>query len=295
MAEQKKTEKSTKIKKKKWYSIIAPKIFRNVVLGETYLTEPNLALNKTITQNLMNLTYDVKRQNSNIKFLIDKVEGDKAYTKIIGYHMIPTSVRRLTRRRSEKIEQSLVCSTSDNKRVRIKPLIFARRLIKGSISAKLAKTIIEYLTKTISKVTYDNLINDLITHKLQNSLRERLKSIYPLRAVEIKSMEIEKEKKPMEEKKTEKAEEMSETQSVSEHAQKSKISDKPVEEKEKIKKEEKVEKKEEPKKEVKEEKAKEEIKQEEPKKEVKKETPKKEGKQEKSKEVNEEKQSKEEK
>ena len=250
MAEPKKTEKATKIKRKRWYSIIAPKIFRNAVLGETYITEPGLALNKTITQNLTNLTYDARKQNTNIKFIVDKVEGDKAYTKIIGYNMIPTSIRRLTRRRSEKIELSFACITSDNKKIRIKPLIFARSLTKGSVAARLNKTTIEYLTKAISKMTFDNLINDLINYKLQSSLRERLKKIYPLRTAEIKSMEIEKEKKPVEEKKVAKEEEL-------------KVKERPKEEKKEVKEEEKEQpekeeakeaKKEEPKKEVKEEK-----------------------------------------
>ena len=249
MAEPKKTEKATKIKKKKWYSIIAPKIFRNVVLGETFIEEPKLALNKTITQNLMNLTHDVKKQNSNIKFIVDKVEGDKAYTKIIGYNMVPTSIRRLTRRRSQKIELSLVCKTSDNKKVRIKSLIFARGAIKSSINTKLTKIVIEYLTKAISKVTFDNLINDLINYKLQISLRERLKRIYPLRKCEIKSMEIEKEKKPVDEKKEAKEEELKVKERPKEENKEAKEEEKEQPEKE----EAKEAKKEEPKKEVKEE------------------------------------------
>lgn len=201
MVEQKKIEKPTKIKRKKWCQIIAPKIFRDIVLGETFIADPKLALNKTITQNLMNLIHDVRKQNINIKFIVDNVEGDNAYTSIIGYGMIPASIRRLTRRRSEKIELSFVCSTSDNKKIRIKPLILAISMTKGSVAAKLNKTVIEYLNKTISKMTFDNLVTDLINYKLQTSLKEHLKKIYPLRTCEIKSMEIEKEKKPLEEKK----------------------------------------------------------------------------------------------
>ena len=279
MAEQKKKEKATKIKKKNWHTILAPKIFRNVVLGETLIAESKSALNKTITQNLTNLTYDIKKQNVNIKFIVDKVEGNKAYTSIIGYSMIPASIKRLTRRRSKKIELSFVCTTSDNKKIRVKPLIFARSLTKGSVTSKLNKTIIEYLTRTISKMTFDNLINDLINHKLQSSLRERLKKIYPLRIVEIKSMEIEKEKKPLEEKKVEKIEEKKE------------IKEEKVEKKEEVKEKPKVEKKEEKVKEEEEKKEKKEEKKEEPKKEEKnKEEPEKEVKEEKiKKEIEEEK------
>ena len=37
-------EQVTKLKKKQWYPIIAPKQFDNVVLGETLVYEPNQLL-----------------------------------------------------------------------------------------------------------------------------------------------------------------------------------------------------------------------------------------------------------
>ena len=52
-----------KVIKKEWYPILAPKIFQNTVLGETYVYEPEQMVGKGITKNLMNLTNDVKRQN----------------------------------------------------------------------------------------------------------------------------------------------------------------------------------------------------------------------------------------
>jgi small subunit ribosomal protein S3Ae len=208
MAGQKRTEKATKVTKKSWYSIIAPKIFRNVVLGETLLSDPKLALNKTVTQNLMNLVHDVKKQNINIKFIVDKVEGGRAYTSVIGYSMIPASIKRLTRRRSEKIELSFVCETSDNKKIRLKPLVFTKAVVKGSVKTKLYKTIVEYLTRAVKKMTFDNLVSDIVNYKLQTSAATYLKKIYPLRKFEIKSMELEKGKKDMAAvKKTQKVEE----------------------------------------------------------------------------------------
>ena len=59
---------STKIKKKNWYQIVAPKIFNGAMLGETIVYDQNAMVGKTVTQNLMNLTNDSKRQNVNIKF-----------------------------------------------------------------------------------------------------------------------------------------------------------------------------------------------------------------------------------
>lgn len=192
---QKKKEKATKVKKKKWYPIIAPKLFNNSFLGETLLTESSLAKGKPIVVNLMNLTNDIKKQNFNIKFIVDKVENDKAHTKIIGYMMVPSSIRRLTRRRSDKIENSFVCKTSDNIRIRIKPLIFTRSVTNNSIRNAIIKTSQEVLTRNIGKTKFDELITGLVNGKVQTSLRSRLSKIYPIRNIQIKYMAIEESKK----------------------------------------------------------------------------------------------------
>src|SRR3989344_4355684 len=142
---------ATKIKKKKWCPLIAPEIFRDTVLGETLVYDESSMMGKTISQNLMSLTGDVKKQNINIDFVVTKVENGKAFTSIIGYYMVPATTRRLTRRNSEKIELSFAVDTADGKHIRIKPLIFAISNTKNSVSRNLLKTTLSFLTKTIKK------------------------------------------------------------------------------------------------------------------------------------------------
>lgn len=190
MAESK-DDKKSKIKKKRWYPIIAPKLLKEVVLGETTVAEPELMLKKAITVNLMTITNDPKKQNINVKFVINEVTGNRALTEMVGFEIIPASLKRLIRKGKKKIDISFVCETSDKKRVRIKPLFLIRNTTKGSTESALRKYTIDFLTKTISKVTYDELINLLISHKIQESLRAAVKRIYPLKISEIRYMGVE--------------------------------------------------------------------------------------------------------
>ena len=45
-----------KVAKKEWYPIIAPKIFKGVVIGETVVYDPDKMIGKSMSENLMNLT-----------------------------------------------------------------------------------------------------------------------------------------------------------------------------------------------------------------------------------------------
>ncbi|MBI3035504.1 hypothetical protein HYY71_04215 [Candidatus Woesearchaeota archaeon] len=47
-------------------------------------------------------------------------------------------------------------------------------------------------------MTYDEFINDLISHKMQAVMRENLSSIYPLKVCEIRYAGIEQREKPLE-------------------------------------------------------------------------------------------------
>ena len=192
------TEQVVKLKKKQWYPIIAPKQFDNVVLGETLVYEPNAMLGKTLSHSLMNLSNDVKRQNVNIHFKVVEIEGDKAKTMITGYEIIPSSVKRFVRRNSEKMDVAFTCETADNIFLRIKPLVITRGEVKGSIAAKVRNSIISFLIKAVKKMTYDEVINDLINRKMQEMMRANLNKIYPLKVCEIRYLGIEAREKPQE-------------------------------------------------------------------------------------------------
>ena len=207
-----------KIGKKEWYQILAPKIFQNVVLGETHVYEPAQMVGKCLTKNLMSLTNDSKRQNININFKVVNVQNGKGLTDIVGYYMVQSSIKRLVRKNIEKISMSFSCKTADNKDLQVKPLLITRSSTTGSVATKIRKNAQDFLVKHIREISYDNLINDLVSHKLQTFLKKDLSKIYPLRICEIRSMEIvsqekieqvkskakpEKKEKPKSEKKVE--------------------------------------------------------------------------------------------
>ncbi|MEK6983895.1 MAG: hypothetical protein AABX33_04950 [Nanoarchaeota archaeon] len=191
-------EQVVKTKKKQWYPILAPKQFDNVVIGETLVHEPSAMLGKTLSHSLMNLANDVKRQNINIHFKVVEIEENKAKTAITGFQIIPSSVKRFVRRNSEKMDLSFTCETSDNVLLRVKPLIITKGDIKGSVAAKLRNYAVQFLIKTIKKMTYDEIIDSIISHKLQEMMRASFHVIYPLKVCELRYVGIEAREKPKE-------------------------------------------------------------------------------------------------
>ena len=96
------------------------------------------------------------------------------------------------------MDLSFTCETADNVFLRVKPLVITKSDVKGSIAAKLRNNIVQFLIKTIKKMNYSDVINDLISHKLQPMMRENLNRIYPLKVCEIRYLGIEEREKPHE-------------------------------------------------------------------------------------------------
>ena len=180
-------------KKKRWIPILAPPLFRTEVLGESYVEDPKELMGRCLSVNLMALTNDVKKQNVNIRFEIDKTEKDKVWCNVTGMGIIPSSIRRLVRRGRERIDMSLAVRTSDNVNVRLKPMLLTRKLTKGSVSKAIQREVINFIRTYVPKNSYEQLVQDLVSHRFQLALKDHLKKIYPLRTCEMRWMEIERE------------------------------------------------------------------------------------------------------
>jgi len=184
-----KKELTTKMRKKSWFKIIAPRLFRNQVIGESLVNSPERLIGKTVKISLSNLTGDIKRQGTVIKFLVTRATGEGGQTDIMGYEILPATLKRFMRRGVKTIANSFECITADNVKVRVKPMIFAKNEAKGGISRILNKTAKISLIKTIKSISYIDLLNDIISSRLQKDLKDKLNKLFPVRMLEIKALE----------------------------------------------------------------------------------------------------------
>lgn len=189
-------KKQAKVAKKLWYPILATPLFNNCVIGETLVDAPEKMLGKVIPANLMGLTGDIKKQNSVLKFKVNRIENRQGLTEVIGFEIQSASIRRLVRRGKNKIDQSFVFQTSDGKKVAIKVLMITNFLAKLSVLSSLRNKNELLLKEYVPKLDYDHLIEEVVMHKLQSNIKKILHKIYPLRIYEIRHINLIKELAP---------------------------------------------------------------------------------------------------
>ena len=175
-----------KIIRKKWLPMKASKFFDSEPLGECYVTDAQQLLGRTVTANLANLTGDIRQQSVTLKFIVNSLDGEVGVADVIGYEMAPPAVRRIVRRGSDRLDESFICEASDGQKVRIKPMIITKTVTNSAVHSALRNALAGIVVKLVKQHTFESLINEIITSKLQMAVKTELKKIYPLKAVEVR-------------------------------------------------------------------------------------------------------------
>jgi len=188
MAETKQTKMV--LKKKKWYPIIAPKVFREEKIGEISLVDPAAAIGRKVKISLMQVTGEPKTQNTRIEFKISGQHEGKLITEITGYELNNTAMKRMIRRGRTKLQDSIILETADNNKIRIKPVITTRNIITSATKKELRKRMLKYVKEQTAKNKFENIIKDLTQRKFQRAGIDTLKKLCPIHSFDMSKISL---------------------------------------------------------------------------------------------------------
>jgi small subunit ribosomal protein S3Ae len=179
-----------KKKKKIWLNILAPQIFDNKKVGETLAEEAEKVVGRVVEVYLFNLTLNPKHQEAKLILKIDEVRGEDALTKIVGYELINTYVKRLVKKRTDRVDTSEIFITKDKEVLRIKPLVITASNTTYSVRKALRFKMLEFLKEKVANSTYEGLLKELISGKLEKDLFGYLKPVMPIKYAKIRKIEL---------------------------------------------------------------------------------------------------------
>lgn len=177
-------------KAKQWYKVVSPEMFGRAPFGETIANDPERLVGRVIETTLGDLTNNFSKQNTKLKFKVDRVAGDSAYTKFLGHEMTTDYVRSLVKRRTSRIDSIVDVITTDGYQVRVKPSCFTvKRARANQVKSirELSKRVVLEKSKTLD---LNQLIQDVVNGKMSLDIYKEAKMIYPLRRVEVRKTEI---------------------------------------------------------------------------------------------------------
>ena len=179
--------------RKIWYRVLGPKLFGQMELGETYLASPEEAMGRSLKIHLKDLTGNVKDQNAYVKFTIDELEGTTLKASVSGYELTATSVKRMVRKNTNRLDDYLVFKTKDGKNVILKTLLITQSKAQRSVQKQLRHKMKVFLADEIKNNTFETVIGNLVTRKIQITLKKLLYKVYPVNEAAVRVLAFAKD------------------------------------------------------------------------------------------------------
>ena len=176
--------------KKSWVRIVGPTSFKNNFLGESYVYDGKELIGRKIRINLSRLNGDMRVQNIFIVFKIKESKGPEVYADIVSYEVSQSHIKRIVRTNRDKIDDSFIVESKDKVKLRVKPVIMTVNKAKNSILTALRSNTRENLKGFFSQSDLKSALDDIMLGKLQKAVKQNLKKIYPVSALEIRKLEV---------------------------------------------------------------------------------------------------------
>ncbi len=176
-------------KKKNWYTIVAPKVFNEIEVGETSGFDGKDIIGRTVKSSLMNFTRNIKKQSITVTLKLTDVKEKKALTEISSFTTSPSAVKRMVRRRRDKVEDSFVVKTKDGKMVRVKPMVLTRSNASNSTLTAVRHAVRYFFINKIMKLSYGEFVDLVLNDRLVKDIKSFVSVIFPTRMITIRAFE----------------------------------------------------------------------------------------------------------
>ncbi|MGD0729283.1 MAG: hypothetical protein ABR981_04365 [Candidatus Micrarchaeaceae archaeon] len=187
MALQKKTDNW---KLKKWFSIYAPKVFNEAMIGEMPANDDAAAIGRKIVVGLDVLTRNPSHAYTNVVLKITDVNGNAAHTKLVEISQLYSYIRSLVRRYKSVATLVLPVETSDGVKMVVKLLVITKSRTTHSRIVGIRKEMNDITLNLCKERDANTVINSIIEGKMQAELASKLKHIAPLHKIEVKTLQM---------------------------------------------------------------------------------------------------------
>ncbi|MGI0100352.1 MAG: hypothetical protein ACREBH_01340 [Candidatus Micrarchaeaceae archaeon] len=183
-------KKTDSWKLKKWYSVYAPKVFNNAIVGEMPANEDKAAVGRNIVIGLDLLTKNPSNAYTSVVLKVTEVSGNSAQTKLVSISQLYSYIRSLVRRYRSVSTSVVPVKTRDGIGMVVKMIVITRARNTHSRIIGIRKEVNSAVESYFKENDSDTAISAIVEGKFQAGLAARLSHIAPLNKVEVRRLDI---------------------------------------------------------------------------------------------------------
>lgn len=180
-----------KWRSKVWFKVRAPGLFQHAELGETLATEPEGLVGRTLETTLSELGggADVAKAHIKLRFQIEEVDASShvANARFVGHELTSDYIRRMARRKRSKIDLSLTVTTKDGVEITLKPVAVSEHRLQAKLRGRMRLKLRDLVKEAAAQKTGADFVRDMLDGELGKALSNGLRTLYPLKKIEIRA------------------------------------------------------------------------------------------------------------
>jgi small subunit ribosomal protein S3Ae len=180
---------ASKLKGKEWFQIYVPKMFGDIVIGETMAIDPQNIMGRVVEASMTDISGDPSKYYLKFFFKVNEIKDGKAQTTLRGHDCTRDYISRIVRTRTTRIDTNEIVDLTDVK-LRVKTISISNRAVSNNIASALRKGLQELVKSELSKMSYEQFMQGMIEGSIQSRIRKSISKVYPLRQFEFRKTEV---------------------------------------------------------------------------------------------------------
>lgn len=175
-----------KWKEKNWYTITAPDYLGGKEISLSVGNEPESMVGRKIEVPVSEFTGNFKRANAKMIFKILSCQGSKCSSEFVGHSLSDDYIRRMVRRRKERIDVIKEVKTSDGVELVLKVVIVTDGKLTTSKRSEIRKTVETFLVEKSATMPYGEIAKYVIGDEIYGDIVNVTKDVYPIKKIEVR-------------------------------------------------------------------------------------------------------------
>jgi small subunit ribosomal protein S3Ae len=185
-----------KWREKVWYSILTPAYLGEKEIATSPAIDPKSMVGRKIEMPVSDMTGNFKKTNLKMVFKVDECQGNRCFTSFVGSYVSDDSIRRMVRRRKERIDVIEKDYTHDGYLLAVKVVGVSDVKLISNKRADIRLALGKFLREKISTSNLQDLVSYLIGDEVLNEMSREIRQIYTMKKLEIRKTEVLGFKKP---------------------------------------------------------------------------------------------------
>ncbi|MCL5731290.1 MAG: 30S ribosomal protein S3ae [Candidatus Thermoplasmatota archaeon] len=178
-----------KWKEKTWFSILSPAFMGGKEIVKSPAISAEAMIGRKVEVPVSDITGNIKKGNTKAVFRVISCNGTECQTTFDGHYVGDDYIRRLVRRRKDRIDVIVRDVTKDGYNFVVKSVIVVDGKLNFSKIAGIRKNTEQLIRDKIRNLSLGELANYVIGDDITNDIIAVNSHIFPLRKVEIRKTE----------------------------------------------------------------------------------------------------------